>query len=160
MLNILKSSYFAATKAPATKAELLALFFLVVLLIVIVIIYFIGLWKVFEKAGRKGWLVFIPVYDLWVESEIGDNPGWWALLLIAANSLGNNFIKHSKHNPSLVVFGVISYLIYVVIYVLIIAGIGKNFGKGFWFKVLLVFLPFIGFPILGFGTAKYKKVKK
>jgi signal peptidase I len=56
---------------------------------VVVIISFIaligyqnGLWKIFEKAGEKGWKSLIPVYRMWVWLQILSRPWWWMLLII------------------------------------------------------------------------------
>ena len=37
----------------------------------------VAMWKVFEKAGQKGWKALIPVYNYWVLCEIAGRPGWW-----------------------------------------------------------------------------------
>jgi len=42
----------------------------------------IGLYKIFEKAGRKGWEALIPGYNLYVWLKIIDKPWWWILLLL------------------------------------------------------------------------------
>ena len=60
-------------------------------------------------------------------------PGWWLILL---------FIP----------------IVNIVISILAIAGLAKNFGKGVGFILGLIFLPIIFFPILGFGSAKYSPV--
>lgn len=43
----------------------------------------------------------------------------------------------------------------IVIVILVLHGISKNFGQDGGFTVGLFFLGFIFFPILGFGKAKY-----
>jgi hypothetical protein len=43
----------------------------------------------------------------------------------------------------------------LIIWILVTAGIAKNFGKGVGFILGLLFLPFIFFLILGFGDATY-----
>ena len=42
-----------------------------------------------------------------------------------------------------------------IISIIVIAGVAKNFGKGVGFILGLIFLPFIFYPILGFGDAQY-----
>jgi len=41
----------------------------------------LGLWKLFEKAGQKGWEALIPVYNCLVLVRIIGRPWWWVLLL-------------------------------------------------------------------------------
>lgn len=49
---------------------------------IIILSYFISLWKLFEKAGRKNWEALIPVYNIIVWLRITRKPWWWALLLV------------------------------------------------------------------------------
>ena len=43
----------------------------------------------------------------------------------------------------------------VVVYIMIMDGLAKSFGKGTGFTVGLIFLRFVFIPILGFGDAVY-----
>jgi hypothetical protein len=43
----------------------------------------------------------------------------------------------------------------LVIYIIILNGLAKNFGKGAGFTVGLFFFRFVFIPILGFGNAVY-----
>ena len=44
----------------------------------------------------------------------------------------------------------------VVIAISLNVDIAKNFGKGVGFAIGMIFLPFIFWPILGFGSATYQ----
>lgn len=57
--------------------------------ILLLIPFHVGLWKLFEKAGRKGWESIIPVYDLYVIQKITGKPAYW---VIAALFPGINLI--------------------------------------------------------------------
>lgn len=92
-----------------------------------------GQWMMFRKAGRPGWAAIIPVYNNWVQAEIADKPGWWALLSILP---------------------ILSF-VYLILSIFILIEVSKKFGKSPWFAVLLIFLPIIGYPILGYGKAQY-----
>lgn len=83
-----------------------------------------------SKAGKPGWAAIIPIYNLIVWLEIVGKPVWWIILL---------FIP-------LVNFFVGLYLCHLT---------SRAYGKDIVMTLLLIFLPFIGFPILGFGDAKY-----
>ncbi|WP_264521669.1 signal peptidase I [Flavobacterium sp. N1994] len=52
------------------------LFFLIIQLI-----HGLGTWKLYEKAGRKSWEAFIPVYNSIVLMKIINRPTWWTFLL-------------------------------------------------------------------------------
>ena len=92
--------------------------------------FLIGLWKVFTKAGRPGWECIIPIYNAYCLIKIASKPGWWLLLY---------FIP----------------FVNIVIAILVVLGVSRNFGKGGGFATGLIFLPFIFYPILGFGYATY-----
>jgi len=53
---------------------------LIVLLIVIIFLWGVAYWKMFKKAGRKGWESLIPIYSYWVLIEISGLNWWWFLL--------------------------------------------------------------------------------
>jgi hypothetical protein len=96
----------------------------------IVVAVIVGLWKVFMKAGQPGWGCIIPIFNLYCLTKIAGKPGWWLLLY---------FIP----------------FVNVVILLLTSLGVSRNFGKSDAFAVGLFFLPFIFYPILGFGDASY-----
>ena len=99
--------------------------------VLVVVVLIAGLWKVFTKAGKPGWWAIIPIVNIVVLCKIGGKPAWWFLLLLIP--LAN------------IVFGILVY-----------NGESKAFGKGPGFTVGLVLLSFIFFPILGFGSARYR----
>ena len=40
-----------------------------------------GYWKLFQKAGEKGWKSLIPFYSSYVMLKICQRPGWWLIWL-------------------------------------------------------------------------------
>ncbi|HVA98567.1 MAG TPA: DUF5684 domain-containing protein, partial [Bacteroidia bacterium] len=42
----------------------------------------IGLWKLFEKAGEKGWKAIIPIYNYYIWLKLIKKPWWWIFLII------------------------------------------------------------------------------
>jgi Family of unknown function (DUF5684) len=109
----------------------------IVIYLALVIVIIAGLWKTFEKAGEPGWGAIVPIYNIYLLCKIAGRPGWWVLLY---------FIP----------------CVSLIIAIIVTIDFGKNFGKGTGFAIGLVFLPFIFFPILGFGDARYlgKKASK
>ena len=56
----------------------------------------IGMWKMFEKAGKPGWASLIPFYNLYCVYDIGWGTGWLFLLtlfLVLASSLISCFLS-------------------------------------------------------------------
>ncbi len=90
-----------------------------------------AMWKVFVKAGQPGWAAIIPIYDWYIMLKIAGKPAWWLVLLFVP--LAN------------IVMMIITYL-----------EIARRFGRSDAFAIGLIFLPFIFFPIIGFGDAAYQ----
>jgi hypothetical protein len=122
-----------------------------ILVILIVISLIVAFWKVLKKAGRSGWIAIVPFYNLWTLSEIGSQPGWWGLLIIFSYGWLDSKEKIIYRLFSLICF---------VIYVQISQSVARNFKKSSFFGVVLAILPFIGYPILGYGQATYKRISK
>jgi len=90
-----------------------------------------GGWKIFEKAGKPGWAVLIPIYNTIVVAEIVGKPLWWGLLPWVPCGVN-------------VVFSI--WLLNLLM---------KSFGKDVIYTILAIFLPFIIFPLIGFGSDVY-----
>ena len=97
----------------------------------VLILTIAGIWMTFTKAGKPGWASIVPIYNVVVMLEIAGKPLWWILLF---------FIP----------------IVNIVIAVMIVLDLAKAFGKGTGFGLGLSFLPFIFYPILGFGDAEYQ----
>ncbi len=104
--------------------------FMFFIFIAIIFLCIAALWKTFEKAGKPGWAAIVPIYNTYVMIQIAGRPWWWLLLM---------FIP----------------FVGIIICFIISIDIARCFGKGAGFGVGLSFLPFIFFPILAFGDAKF-----
>ncbi|MHC5201224.1 signal peptidase I [Myroides sp. LJL119] len=51
------------------------------LFIAIQVIHFLGVWKLYQKAGFKPWQAIIPVYNAVILMKIINRPWWWVILL-------------------------------------------------------------------------------
>jgi hypothetical protein len=101
---------------------------------IIGLISIIVMWKIFTKAGRKGWESLIPIYNFIVMMQIAELPMWYLILL---------FIPFAN--------------IYLAFKLPI--ELAHKFGKSTGFGVACVFFSFICYPILAFGSATYKSDK-
>lgn len=127
----------------------------VVALVLLGIFFLVAEFKVYKKANKPGWSIFIPVYNVYVLAGIGDKPLWWGI----AASIGGLSSRSTNSLPLTVqiILGIISAVSFVF-YLLICVGVAKNFGRSGAFGVFLLgFLPFIGFSILGYGKSDYKQ---
>lgn len=107
--------------------------------LVIMVPMFIGMWKAFEKAGEPGWAGIVPIYNVMVMARIVGREETWALLTLIP------------------VAGIYFFFVLTIEFC-------EKFGKEAGFAVGLVLLPFIFWPMLGFGDARFrgrgKKLKR
>lgn len=94
-----------------------------------------GIWKTFEKAGQPGWGAIIPIYNIYLMTQIAQKPGWWTIMF---------FIP----------------LVNIIFAIMLFHEIAKRFGQGIGFTIGLLLLSFVFFPILGFGEATYQAAPK
>ena len=55
-------------------------FFLALLLLIV--LPYIGLWKLFEKAGLPGWYGIIPIWNFYQRIKLTGRPVWWLILYL------------------------------------------------------------------------------
>lgn len=117
---------------PATIVPFLALLFVVIL------VFIAAGWKVLKKAGKPGWGVLVPFYNMYLFAQVSGKPGWWGIVasLIA-------------------VVPVLGWIASTVMTVIMALGLGRNFGKSDLWSIILLWLFPIGSLILGFGKAQY-----
>jgi signal peptidase I len=95
-----------------------------------------GLWGVFKKAGKSGWEVLIPVYNLYVWVKIAEKPLWWIIFLLI---------------PYINIFMIMLLLVEML----------KGFNRDtIGAQVLCILFPFVYLPFLGFGKDKFIKVSE
>lgn len=104
--------------------------FYLVILMAILVISFMASWKVFVKAGKPGWAVFVPFYSSYCQFDIAFGNGWLFLLMLVP-------------------------IVNIVIGIWQCFKLASAFGKGIGFGFGLLFLPLIFEVILGFGDAEY-----
>jgi Family of unknown function (DUF5684) len=97
----------------------------------IIVVVIASFWVVFTKAGQPGWASIVPIYNLIILLQIAGKPLWWILLLLLP-------------------------LVNIVIGILVAIEVAKNFGKSAGFGIGLLLLPFIFYPILAWGDARYQ----
>lgn len=96
-----------------------------------IVFFFICYWKIFKKAGRHGWELLIPIWNIIVMYKIAKMSPWLILC---------SFIP----------------LVNIVISILFSINLANAFGKGGGFACGLIFLPYIFIPILALGDAEYE----
>jgi len=106
-------------------------FLLVLFWLALALLQIIAVWKVFEKANKPGWACIIPIYNIIVLLEIVGKPLWWIFLFLIPG-------------------------VNIVFAIWTVNLLSKSFGHSEGFTVGLLLLPFIFYPILGFGDSAYQ----
>jgi uncharacterized membrane protein YoaK (UPF0700 family) len=96
------------------------------------VVLIVANWKIFTKAGKPGWAILVPVYNIIVMVQIIKKPLWWVILL---------FIP----------------IVNAVFAILIVYNLVIRFGKPGWHVLLALFLGVIYYPYLAFSKAVYKE---
>lgn len=104
---------------------------IIIFYVIFIVLMIAAQWKIYTKAGKPGWACIIPIYNIIVLLEIVGKPWWWLLLMLIP---------------------VVNFVFLIWMYNLL----SKSFGKTEGFTVGMILLPFIFFPILGFGDAVYQ----
>lgn len=89
-----------------------------------------AMWKIFVKAGKPGWAIFIPFYSNYCQFDITFGNGWLFFLLFVP---------------------IVNFIVMIMMYF----KLAKVFGKGVGFGFGLLFLPFFFLPALGFSDTEY-----
>jgi hypothetical protein len=108
------------------------LLFTIFFCLVLQLIAWAGMWKSASKAGQFGLLACIPIVQLFIWAIMAKKEPWWGLLCLIP-------------------------IVNIVFVVIIMNEIAKHFGRGVGTTLGLIFLPFIFWPILGFGSAQYQQ---
>lgn len=123
------------------------------------VLLIIAEWKIFTKAGEKGWKSLIPFYNLYIMFKLfWKTDMFWVVLGV---SLGSSILAgicaSADINAGILTFA--AGVFNLIISIILMNRLSKSFGHGAGFTVGLIFLPNIFTLILGFNKDKYKKIK-
>jgi hypothetical protein len=88
-------------------------------------------WKIFSKMTQPGWYGIIPIFNYCVIAKKSGKDWWWGLLTVVP-------------------------CVQIIFQIILLNELSKLFGKGVGYTLGLIFLPFIFFPMLAFGSAEYQ----
>ena len=131
-------------------------------------LFIICLWRIFEKAGEKGWKALIPVYNVFVWFKVAENgKQFWPFFFVTVLDIVAFWIMKTKttfldtyhYNAAFKILVVLFTVMLLVLYVAQTFQLAKAFGKnvGFFFGLLLV--PYVFYPLLAFGRTDYSAHK-
>ena len=104
-----------------------------ILFIILGLVALVGTWKMFEKAGEEGWKAIIPIYNTYTMFKIVYGNGWKFLLMLIP-------------------------IVNLIIFIIFCIDLAKVFGKSTGFGIANIFVPFVTYPILGFGDDTYRGI--
>lgn len=133
------SNYNYHDAMPATLAATIlgALMVYLFIILVIAVIQLIAMWKLYKKAGEKGWKSIVPIYNLVILFKISGLSPWLIFAYFAA------------------VIPFIGWIVPIALNAVLAYKLAKSFGKDGGWAVGLYFLPTIFYMILAFGRSEY-----
>jgi hypothetical protein len=130
-----QSSSLSSEQAGAIFATVMIIY--VVVPVITYVIYALLLGQIFHKAGQPRWIAWVPFYNNWKLLELGNQPGFWAVLAIIP------FVNIAS-----------AVFMYIAMYY-----IGLKFSKSGAWVVLAIFLPIVWMAILALDSSKYDDKK-
>ena len=142
--------------------------------VIFYILFIIASWRIFEKAGEKGWKALIPLYNMYIMYKIVGMKNWfWGMIaltiivstittidgFVGLTSIKDVQVQTFDYQGHLVTFITLLINFFINIYVLCVYAwrTSKIFGHGKGWAAGLVILPNIFWLMLGFGKSKYNK---
>jgi len=122
------STILASTGSSAAGAGLFA--GLSIVYIAFIVLMIASMWKMFEKAGQKGWCAIVPILNIIVLLKVVHKELWWIILFIIP-------------------------CVSIIAWIIVAFDVAKAYGKGAGYGLGVIILPIIFLPILGFGSAEY-----
>lgn len=102
----------------------------VTFILAILVLTLVAEWRIFEKAGKPGWAILIPFYNLYTMFEIAGMNGWMFLLLLIP-------------------------LVNIIVTIKLFINFAHAFGKSTLFGIGLLFFNTIFTLILAFDGSEY-----
>ena len=127
-----------------------------VISLIYAVIMIIAWWKIFTKAGDKGWKSIIPIYNGYTQFKLFWNTKmFWITLALAVVAS----ICAAVGGTVLIIIYTLLIIAAFVIAIMFSHRLSKSFGHGSGFTVGLVLLQPIFVLILAFGKSEYKKIE-
>lgn len=115
-----------------------------------------GLWKMFDKAGERGWKALIPFYNQYILYKISwQTKMFWVEILVAlAEGLLYWFGLYTL-NDTMIYFAYGLSIVAAIIEGCLCYNISLAYGHGFGYFLGIYLFSFIFYPIIGFGSSRY-----
>lgn len=131
-----------------------------IIFVVYYVLLVISRWKLFKKAGEKGWKAIIPLYNLYVLYKLTWSKKYFWILMVSTIlwSICRAVYQTATGNTQLICSFILLILIIVliVLYFISLYRLAKAYGHGAGYTIGLIFLNFIFILILAFGKSEYQ----
>ncbi len=141
------------------KTVLLVLLISSIVLIIIAVINIVAQWRIFEKAGERGWFSLIPILSGHVFHKIAWHPFFFwfnSACLLSIEIFNAMQIEGGVAMPYISLAALILSIGSLLLSVSFSVKLARSFGHGVGFALGLIFLPLIFVPILGLGSSIYQ----
>ena len=108
-----------------------------IIALAISIVQIVAMWKLFTKAGQKGWKSIIPIYNVVILFKICGLSPWLILLYLTA------------------IIPIVGWIVMIVLSAILAYKLALSFGKDGAWAVGIYFLAPIFYMILAFGKSQY-----
>jgi hypothetical protein len=130
LLTLLVVLSVFAQRGGQDPAEAMAGLLFAGFVLLVLVTWFAGQWAAFVKAGEPGWAAIVPIYNMMVMARIGGRDPMFGLLCLVP-------------------------IVNIFAYIIIMVDLCRAYDVGGAFAIGLILLPFIFWPILGFGSARF-----
>lgn len=124
-----------------------------IIALVFYVLIVVAHWKIFTKAGQRGWASIIPILNLFVLVKLVKRPMWWAVVITIGLIVGG---APSDAATVIQVVTAVIALAAAILLIITLFDLSKAFGHGVGFGLGLVFLSVIFALILGYGSSTYQ----
>jgi len=120
------------------------------------IFFLIVQWKLFSKAGDKGWKVLIPVYGMYTQYKLFWNTRWfWIMFLLGVATSVTGTMLTEETAVLMTIVSIVAAVMSFIISIVYCVKLARSFGRAGGFAAGLIFLPVIFMPILAFSRDAY-----
>ena len=142
-----------------TPHPLFILLVYIPLLLPPIIIRYIAKWRLFVKAGEKGWKAIIPFYGTYTLFRlVWDKNVYWFSLIFEILSIVTYIMLRQPFNSDTMIW-MILYLVTITVYmafgIILMIHLAKAYGHNGKFALGLIFVHIVFLCILGFSRAQY-----
>ena len=130
-----------------------------IIVFAVVILLIAAMWRIFSKAGRKGWHCLIPIYNTYVLWDIAWE-GKYFFIVWGVGLLSSVLINAAGRNNFTIIISAVFSVFALVMSVKMAIRLAHRFGKSTAFGVIgLLLFPYVGYCMLSWGSADYNAAR-